>query len=263
MTPEEEVTVELGNWWSFHAARVESTDVWVSECDGCRFGSTARQYPARYFTDPMPSGIYCLNCDYGRLFGNDRCVARTQNGSRCARTPAENRQLCSHHRRNIDQSVEAIVGEWYYKARQDALAAAERVRELYATAEAEALTPTTPPSVYFLYAGGYVKVGTARDVQSRVASLLRPSDTTARPADLDLTDGRLLGTIPGGHLVERSLHTRYAPDRIRGTEWFAFTHDVRDDIAVTLGVEPDDWPTPATAASTRRVSERLARTRAS
>jgi Meiotically up-regulated gene 113 len=68
-----------------------------------------------------------------------------------------------------------------------------------------------PGSVYFAQAGksGPIKIGTARDVWTRLASLQTGSAATLH----------LLGVVPGGLADEKVLHQRFARHRIRG-EWF-------------------------------------------
>lgn len=65
--------------------------------------------------------------------------------------------------------------------------------------------------VYFIQCGthGPIKIGTARDIGSRMDTL-----QTASPYLL-----RLLTSIPGDHAVERDMHLRFAADRLHG-EWF-------------------------------------------
>lgn len=69
--------------------------------------------------------------------------------------------------------------------------------------------------IYFIRAGddGPVKIGMARDVAARLASL-----RSAHWLPL-----RVLRTLEGGRLVERRLHRHYAASRLRG-EWFSW-HD--------------------------------------
>ena len=76
-------------------------------------------------------------------------------------------------------------------------------------------SPATPfdaaVRVYFIQCGttGPVKIGMARDVRKRMATL-----QTACPFDL-----RLLAAIDGSADLERELHQRFAEHRLRG-EWF-------------------------------------------
>lgn len=75
-------------------------------------------------------------------------------------------------------------------------------------------------SVYFVSADDRrVKIGVARDVQSRVASL-----QTGCPDPLVV-----LGTFPGGALLERAIHAALKTEWIRG-EWFWLSDRVRQLI---------------------------------
>ncbi len=66
------------------------------------------------------------------------------------------------------------------------------------------------PRIYFVAAGKRaVKIGTARNVKSRLAAL-----QTANHEPL-----RVLGSIRGDRYVERAIHRKFAKLRIRG-EWF-------------------------------------------
>lgn len=69
---------------------------------------------------------------------------------------------------------------------------------------------TVESSVYFIAdEDGYIKIGTARSVASRMASLQTASRQTLR----------LVASIPGDQSDEFALHARFETDRVRG-EWF-------------------------------------------
>lgn len=76
---------------------------------------------------------------------------------------------------------------------------------------------TPQPRVYFIRSGDYgpVKIGTARNVDSRLRTL-----QTGNPERL-----ALIGTEPGDGTRERELHARFASARITG-EWFSPTADL-------------------------------------
>lgn len=83
-----------------------------------------------------------------------------------------------------------------------------------------AVTAKEVPHVYFIQSvrGGPVKIGTARDPESRLLSL-----QTAHPYPL-----RIIGLIPhGGVRTERLLHRRFADHRMNG-EWFEWTPDMEE-----------------------------------
>lgn len=61
----------------------------------------------------------------------------------------------------------------------------------------------------------YVKIGTARDVQKRLASL-----QTGMPETL-----RLLAAHAGSYAAERTIHTRFTANRARG-EWYHLTDEI-------------------------------------
>jgi hypothetical protein len=101
---------------------------------------------------------------------------------------------------------------------------------LVAERAAEDVARVRKPSVYFLFCDGFVKIGTALDVNGRVRRLCLATDTTARPADIDVTGAFLIGTFDGGSRAEATLHMRYAHLRVAG-EWFRYTPDVANDIS--------------------------------
>lgn len=76
--------------------------------------------------------------------------------------------------------------------------------------------------VYFIQCGddGPIKIGKSRDPKGRLAAMM-PNN----PFEL-----RLLRTMKGGHSLERLLHWRFAPIRLRG-EWFAPTSELLHFIA--------------------------------
>lgn len=72
-------------------------------------------------------------------------------------------------------------------------------------------------SVYFVLAGGYVKIGYSADPFRRSATVTTHGK---RPADLPYgTEAELLGWIPGDKLVEMCWHARFVGDHVAG-EWF-------------------------------------------
>jgi hypothetical protein len=66
-----------------------------------------------------------------------------------------------------------------------------------------------PCFVYVIRAGGPIKVGVAKDVAARLATL-----QTGNPYRFDL-----LAVLPGAHDLEWQLHRRIESDRLEG-EWF-------------------------------------------
>lgn len=76
--------------------------------------------------------------------------------------------------------------------------------------------------VYFIEAvdGGVVKIGTTKNVKSRISTL-----RVSSPFKL-----RLLGVIPGGHRCERRIHRVFKDYRASG-EWFLFTPPVKQKIS--------------------------------
>jgi hypothetical protein len=70
--------------------------------------------------------------------------------------------------------------------------------------------------VYFMQSGDLIKIGVARDVQKRIASL-----QCGNPEPITL-----LAAVAGDHKTERHLHQRFATDRVRG-EWFAYSPAIK------------------------------------
>lgn len=69
--------------------------------------------------------------------------------------------------------------------------------------------------IYFIQAGGFVKIGSTSDLAERLRTL-----QCANPMDL-----KVLATIPGGRTEEAALHRRFATS-IHRNEWFNLTSDL-------------------------------------
>jgi hypothetical protein len=78
--------------------------------------------------------------------------------------------------------------------------------------------------VYFFAAGEAVKIGRSVNPEKRIKTLAG----TKAPEGVDLKSGALLGTVPGGCHVERTLHARFSLHRLVG-EWFALD-PIRADL---------------------------------
>jgi hypothetical protein len=75
--------------------------------------------------------------------------------------------------------------------------------------------------VYFLSAGGFIKIGTTRgSADSRIRSI-----QTGCPFPIEV-----LGVIPGGASAERALHSKFSHLRTHG-EWFFDSEQIRAEIA--------------------------------
>lgn len=74
--------------------------------------------------------------------------------------------------------------------------------------------------VYFVRAGGGIKIGWSTNVGKRIAAI-----ATANPVPLEL-----LFTVEGGAKLERALHRRLADHRLRN-EWFRDCPEVREVLA--------------------------------
>jgi hypothetical protein len=73
-------------------------------------------------------------------------------------------------------------------------------------------------TVYFIrrqVGRGAVKIGYARNPAARLAELQTGSDARLE----------IIATLPGGQVVERALHVRFAHLRLRG-EWFRYSGDL-------------------------------------
>lgn len=68
--------------------------------------------------------------------------------------------------------------------------------------------------IYFIQMANFVKIGVSNNVNSRLKTL-----QTANPIKL-----KLLGTIPGNHKTEKTLHEEFKSQKISlgGSEWFCF-----------------------------------------
>lgn len=75
-------------------------------------------------------------------------------------------------------------------------------------------------SVYFIGAGGQIKIGWSRKVATRLAQLQTGSANQLK----------LLATVPGGRGLEQSLHKQFHHLRLAG-EWFLAAPELLDHIA--------------------------------
>lgn len=84
------------------------------------------------------------------------------------------------------------------------------------------------PIVYFIQAegGGPIKIGTTTNIRQRLDSLQAGSPVLLR----------VLGTIPGNHVLERALHQRFATARSH-FEWFLPTPALMAFIAAEASTE--------------------------
>ena len=77
-----------------------------------------------------------------------------------------------------------------------------------------------PENIYFISdEDGYIKIGFARNVQSRLETL-----QTASRQEL-----RVIATMPGSLSDEKSLHHKFSKDHVRG-EWFRPSQELRQFI---------------------------------
>ncbi len=91
-----------------------------------------------------------------------------------------------------------------------------------------------PPSVYFLYCQGLVKIGTAVDVAARVQALRTSNGGALEPHGLNPSRAHLIGTTPGGRRAEMVLHQTFRRYRVEG-EWFLLVSDLADEIERMVG----------------------------
>jgi hypothetical protein len=100
-----------------------------------------------------------------------------------------------------------------------------------------AATPTTShaPIVYFLRNGNRIKIGTSTNLRERVGSL-----------SLRMRDVVLI--VEGGRDTERAFHQHFARQRVRNTEWFAFSGAVNNWVrAARHRLHLAEWQSPAEA----------------
>lgn len=102
----------------------------------------------------------------------------------------------------------AKLGRWWTFDRATMLRFARKYERQQASAE-RIVRPPTREKVYVVRADQHVKIGTTRDVPTRMRSL-----QTANPGKVEL-----LATLSGDASVEARLHRRFAAQAERG-EWF-------------------------------------------
>lgn len=89
------------------------------------------------------------------------------------------------------------------------------------------------PLVYFVERHGFLKIGTTRNLATRVASLDR--GCSAIPG-MTIDPVNVLAVMPGGVEVERSLHLLFADLRYGG-EWFLLDHPLTGFVDAVAAAE--------------------------
>jgi hypothetical protein len=94
--------------------------------------------------------------------------------------------------------------------------------------------PVGKTHVYFIHCDGYVKIGRSDNPERRFADLCRENDTTIRPAGLDMSKAKILGTIFGSRAIESHLHGLLFDKHVAG-EWFHYDTEVATLIESFIG----------------------------
>ena len=82
-------------------------------------------------------------------------------------------------------------------------------------------------AVYFAQAGGYIKIGYARDPFGRMTTVTRNG---TRPDDVPFdAEASLLGWVPGDRKREAEFHRQFVDRRVAG-EWFDVDPEVAHDL---------------------------------
>lgn len=150
---------------------------------------------------------FCLPCNWGSMV-NGRCMAvRESTGRRCSR------------------DVRAALGGLPLCWQHFHVAEREVLEELEVRAERRATAPPAAPSptagfVYYAERCGFVKIGKAVNVQSRLRSIALGG--IVMPPGVQPGPVTLLATHAGGLIAERANHERFHADRVAG-EWFRLT----------------------------------------
>lgn len=92
--------------------------------------------------------------------------------------------------------------------------------------------------VYFAERDGFVKIGTTRNLESRVAALARGDSAVL---GMTIKPVKILATMPGGIAVERSVHRLFAALRFEG-EWFLHEDPLAQFIAAIAAASPERTP---------------------
>lgn len=183
-------------------------EIWVSPAhnaflgngcgDGCRSSDLIDKFAEIGLT------AHCLSCEWNSLL-DDQCIATTYAGKRCRKT-AVSHKYCSVHEEihRLD-----FAREWshFYSFKVDA----------------EQWKRST--EVYFIKAGDYVKIGYSKNPAQRLKTLSKANDSTVRPADCDLSEAKIVGTVAGGHELESHYH-RLARDWHVCGEWYAWNEEL-------------------------------------
>jgi DNA-binding MarR family transcriptional regulator len=140
-----------------------------------------------------------------------RCLA-ADSGQPCTDivTSAVPVALCQRHRMQVAIS---IVPEML------AAAASGTVQQsVFGKAVQPVFSGPHEPVVYFIANGDRVKIGYSTNLGGRLSSLAQPKENVAL-------------TLAGGRELEAALHDRFKDARVRRSEWFKYTRDIKQFVA--------------------------------
>lgn len=82
--------------------------------------------------------------------------------------------------------------------------------------------------VYFVERDAWIKIGFTAQLAQRLASL---PQNCRRPDGMTIGPVTVLATMPGNRGTEHRLHAKFEAQRVRGTEWFHPSDELRQYIA--------------------------------
>jgi hypothetical protein len=155
-----------------------------------------------------------------------RCMHVTQDGAICGRSWNVNDAfmdipLCPQHRVHMEDNQRYLIDLRTRHSKRLMHQAWDETDQFYNRMRLRALPPPLSNVVYYINTGhhGLLKIGHAKDFASRFA--------THRSYWPFAT---LLAAEPGGHDVERSRHDQFRHLRIKRTELFRFTAELREFV---------------------------------
>lgn len=190
--------------------------------------------------------ILCVHCHHDEIVALS-CLGLTQYDKRCRRTDLDEHGFCRAH---ADQAVPyskrlsnyhlpkidgwgGLFSEFGAAVRDEALLQIEEsIRSELGVLHKSLLDMFDERSkhsekIYFIRAGGLVKIGRSLNPKNRLKQLQSDKKQTVIPENVDMSEAEIIAMFPGGRRVESSLHFKFSRYHVAG-EWFRFTREVRD-----------------------------------
>ncbi|MFK5691327.1 hypothetical protein ACI3EY_16840 [Ornithinimicrobium sp. LYQ92] len=170
---------------------------------------------------------------------DDFCLAMNSNRERCANPSDQGAPLCGFHTKRavewfLSYAGRYVLANWERGVEQLSRDADALFRAVEALEKSQHTGREDRVYFYLLPESGLVKIGTSLQPKVR-AKIFAQGKGCTWPKGASPEGGHLLGTIPGGRIVEGSLHLEFRGSRVAG-EWFRY-EEVRPAIDVLLSAE--------------------------